>query len=797
MIMKRPGRILIVEDSPQWQDVLVRTLTRDGFEVESASTVDDALRAFATSFYHLAIFDIRLTEMDESSIEGMELLRILDELDLLAATEIIMNTAYGTKQQMRAAFREYRVADFLTKDDFNSRRFLSTVRQVFTEHVGVNLDLDIVWQIPGNAEHCVTDMEINGSRLKPNSPMSIRVASEMDDLLCRLFHTAKKITVWSSTPEPSQTGLLWVQPDNKSGAGQPVVVKFGYYSNIEDEFQNNKHVEPFIGSARHSEITHHRRTPLLGGIIYSLVGAVSSHLVTFGEFYRSADISQIKNVLDSLFLGTFAAWYAKRTALEAQELGNIYEQSLQLGAEGLTSMAHQRLQDVEIGKGLRFKALTTTKDFRNPFDVVGERRFLRQTRCCTTHGNLNANNFLIDTDGQAFLVDFSKTGPGHSHILRDVAALDSSVRLQLLESDEATLDERMALEEALCQITHFSQIEENRSTFVAENPAIAKTYHVVTHLRSLAHRLLSPNPSQDISELYIALFYHALYTMRLPQLSKTQIEHAVLSASLLLEAIDRIYEPRVVELELELLEIDQLSKKRFEYLSTASHELGRPLALIKARLEDLLDQELGFLSARQKGELTSALDEVNHEIGLINRMLDLTRLEAGKVRIEPISCNVVDCLREAISESLEDLRKKGIILRQDLPSPGIEIMADPLYLRRAYSNVIHNAIKFTEEGEIGVSCKSDGTEVVVKIEDTGSGIDPNVLSHIFEPYFQVDRSPARKYSGLGAGLYLVKSWIELHGGSVHVESVVNQGSAFYIRVPIRIYTGSDESEEVR
>ena len=116
--MTRQGRILIVDNLETWREELVEILRRNGFHAESASTVTDALERLNESFYHILVADIRMEEIDKSNTEGMGLLDKLEKSGLSEATKVIMLSAFGTPEQMREAYTDHRVADFLTKDEF-------------------------------------------------------------------------------------------------------------------------------------------------------------------------------------------------------------------------------------------------------------------------------------------------------------------------------------------------------------------------------------------------------------------------------------------------------------------------------------------------------------------------------------------------------------------------------------------------------------------------------------------------------------------------------------------------------
>ncbi len=161
---------------------------------------------------------------------------------------------------------------------------------------------------------------------------------------------------------------------------------------------------------------------------------------------------------------------------------------------------------------------------------------VRPTYLCTTHGDFNPYNLLVDNTGYMWLIDFQETGK--SHFLRDVAMLDSAVRFQLLNTEEATLEERLHMEEALCSIDRFSQVEQLAPKLSTENQSLAKAYATIVHLRKLACRLVEHSPSDDISEYYIALFYSALNTLQFFSLPLGLREHALLCASLLADRLE-------------------------------------------------------------------------------------------------------------------------------------------------------------------------------------------------------------------------------------------------------------------
>ena len=534
--MNSQGRVLVVDDLEPWREQLVETLQQDGFYAASASTATEVLEQLDEALYHLLILDIRLADTDPSNIDGIDLLRELEKRGLSEATKVIMLSAHDTKEHMRLAFRDYKVVDFLSKDNFTRQLFLESVRRVFSQETHINLALAIHWQQVRGPEQAVLNLEIHGTRVKRNSPLQSQIATELNDLLCRLFYEAESVLLRPLTAGQSATGVLWAQPFYARGGGRAVIVKFGDFRHIEQEHTNfRKYVQPFIGGGRNTTVLDLRRTPHLGGITYSLLGADSEHMEDFGSFYQHANETPIQDVLDRLFLDTCSAWYANPGQLQPYNLTEDYQQLLEFTSEKLEHALAEMQKFVQGRQKLHFKSLHGERLFTNPLLAMAGPPLVCSTYICPTHGDFNQHNLLVDTAGHTWLIDFQATGPGH--ILRDVAQLDSEIRFLLLAPGEATLEECLSMEEALCSVERFSHLSELTPCFPTENRALAKTYATVVHLRILTRKLVAQNPSDDMSEFYIALFYNAVNTFRYSSLPSRQREHALLSASILADRL--------------------------------------------------------------------------------------------------------------------------------------------------------------------------------------------------------------------------------------------------------------------
>jgi signal transduction histidine kinase len=233
-------------------------------------------------------------------------------------------------------------------------------------------------------------------------------------------------------------------------------------------------------------------------------------------------------------------------------------------------------------------------------------------------------------------------------------------------------------------------------------------------------------------------------------------------------------------------ELTNATRLKDEFLANMSHELRTPLNAILGMSEGLLDNLCGEMTERQRKAVSAIEQSGKHLLDLINEILDLAKIESGKLELRHHSASVRHLFETSLGLVKQLALQKSITLQQEINGAIENIYVDEQRIRQALINLLSNAIKFTPEGgqvTLKAQLTSDHSMVELIVIDTGIGIHPTDQVHLFDPFVQIDSSLNRQYSGTGLGLALVKRIAELHQGWVQVESVVNRGSTFTILLP--------------
>jgi len=247
---------------------------------------------------------------------------------------------------------------------------------------------------------------------------------------------------------------------------------------------------------------------------------------------------------------------------------------------------------------------------------------------------------------------------------------------------------------------------------------------------------------------------------------------------------------------------DVTDRKRFErtlqeanrmksvFLANMSHELRTPLNGIIGFSELLHDGKVGPLTDRQKDYLGDILGSSRHLLQIINDVLDLSKVEAGRVELYPESLRLADVIEEACQLMLPAAQAKRIALFRKLDPAADRVTLDRQKLKQVLFNLLSNAVKFTDDdGHVEITTSQAGADFVrIAVSDTGIGIRPDEIDKLFLEFQQLDSGAARRYQGTGLGLALTRKFVELQGGTVDVTSELGKGSCFTVVLPVALST---------
>jgi len=260
-----------------------------------------------------------------------------------------------------------------------------------------------------------------------------------------------------------------------------------------------------------------------------------------------------------------------------------------------------------------------------------------------------------------------------------------------------------------------------------------------------------------------------------------------------------LQDARSVQLtEQALEEMREADRLKTQFLANMSHELRTPLNSIIGFSRVILKGIDGPVNETQSQDLTAIHHAGLHLLGLINDILDVSKIEAGKMELTFGDADLSEIVRGVMSTAAGLVKDKPIELISHVPESLPRLQADSIRVRQILLNLISNAAKFTDLGQIELSVtlmdNVDPPEVLLSVADTGPGIAPEDQAKLFEPFSQVDASPTRKSGGTGLGLSICRHLVELHGGTIWVESQPGKGSAFFFTLPLQPPGGTAEVE---
>jgi signal transduction histidine kinase len=239
-----------------------------------------------------------------------------------------------------------------------------------------------------------------------------------------------------------------------------------------------------------------------------------------------------------------------------------------------------------------------------------------------------------------------------------------------------------------------------------------------------------------------------------------------------------------LEIEDKSRQLEAASRHKSEFLSNMSHELRTPLNAIIGFSEVLGERMFGELTDKQEEYLKDIMESGQHLLSLINDILDLSKIEAGRMELELTEFNLPQAIDNALTLVRERAGRRDIALHQAVDERLGVIRGDERKVKQVLLNLLSNALKFTPEGgRIDVSARLQDGSVEISVADTGVGIAPEDQEAVFEEFRQVGRAD-KKAEGTGLGLTLCRKFVELHGGRIWVNSQVGVGSTFTFTLPV-------------
>lgn len=232
-------------------------------------------------------------------------------------------------------------------------------------------------------------------------------------------------------------------------------------------------------------------------------------------------------------------------------------------------------------------------------------------------------------------------------------------------------------------------------------------------------------------------------------------------------------------------QLRELDKAKDEFISMASHQLRTPLTAIKGYLSMLLDGDAGEIKVGQYDFINEAYSGANRMVGLINDLLNVSRMETGRFFLEPEDLDIEQIIKEEVQQLVNVAKEKGLYLKIDKKNDVPKVWADETKIRQVIMNFIDNAIHYTAKGGVTAKYGKEKGYFVFSVKDTGIGVPKEQQKKLFEKFFRADNARHSRPDGTGLGLFLAKRVVEDHNGSIFFSSIEGQGSVFGFRLPLK------------
>jgi signal transduction histidine kinase len=275
--------------------------------------------------------------------------------------------------------------------------------------------------------------------------------------------------------------------------------------------------------------------------------------------------------------------------------------------------------------------------------------------------------------------------------------------------------------------------------------------------------------------------------------------HMASSLETMHSGLETLVAERTGELEAANQRLKELDRLKSEFLATMSHELRTPLNSIMGFSEILVSDDDDRFDAEHREQLRCIYNSARHLLKIIDEILEVSKIEAGRMKVEPQWFSMLDLVRQAADILRPQANHNRLKISLDLPSDDpVLVCTEPNKFLRVLVNLMGNAVKFTPQGGVYVTVRHlegesseaasglfNADRVEISVRDTGIGIPPEEFSNLFQPFKQLDSSTRRQYEGTGLGLYYSRKVVELLGGTITVRSVVGEGTTFTVLLPVR------------
>jgi signal transduction histidine kinase len=309
-------------------------------------------------------------------------------------------------------------------------------------------------------------------------------------------------------------------------------------------------------------------------------------------------------------------------------------------------------------------------------------------------------------------------------------------------------------------------------------PGLSEQSREIIRKTGVRSVLLAPMQSMGVATGTLSVARRAAggFTEREVELLRTFADQAVIA----MENV-RLFR----EIQEKSAQLEVANKHKSDFLANMSHELRTPLNAIIGFSEVLIERMFGEVNEKQADYLKDIHESGKHLLSLINDILDLSKIEAGRMDLEISTFDLPSALSNAMTLVRERAQRHGIALGLDVDPRLGEFRADERKFKQIVVNLLSNAVKFTPDGgRVDVNARLDTDKVEIAVKDTGIGIAPEDHAAVFEEFKQVGRDYTRKAEGTGLGLALTKRFVELHGGGIRLESAPGKGSTFTITLPL-------------